>query len=405
MTWICVRIAKESGNRFYKTVFTTIKFLALPGMKLKNEQSSPHCSTAAKNGSRSPRLILAQAMKLLLMPFYAAQVFSGIKNFDSNPILGSERLNRRGLHVFRVRLAHRMAAYRRRQLTHLIGRDDQEAFERDGFVMKPDFLPADDFSRLCVEIKRLSGEALETVEGDAVTHRIPITPEILKQAPTLRQLFENPMWTGLARYIGSFDVEPVLRIMTVYAHGGPAGRHDPQTDLHMDTFHPTVKAWFFLHDVEEEEGPFTYVPGSHIMSQRRLAWQRRQSILKSRHGGGGAFRVEQSTLKRLRLPSARSFAVRGNTLLLADTYGFHARGESLRPSARVTIFASSRPSPFVPFCGFDIAKIFFIKDNKGTMGDRLQDALAKIGIARPKGRIVQVKPTDPESINHSMKSE
>lgn len=31
---------------------------------------------------------------------------------------------------------------------------------------------------------------------------------------------------------------------------------DPQNDLHMDTFHPTVKAWLWLDDVDEDMGPF-----------------------------------------------------------------------------------------------------------------------------------------------------
>lgn len=364
-------------------------------MEPEINKSSPRRPRPGKNGSHSNRSILRHTTKWMLMPFYAVQVFSGIKNYGTNPILGSQRLNRRGLHVFRVRLAHRLAAFRRLRLTRLIDQEDRVAFERDGFLMKPDFLPPDAFSRLCAEIKGLSAEALETVEGDAVTHRIPITADILKQAPTLRLLFEKPMWTRLTRYIGSFDLEPVVRIMTVHAHGCAAGQHDPQTDLHMDTFHPTAKAWFFLHDVKEEEGPFTYVPGSHKLSQRRLAWQRRQSILKSGHGGGGAFRVDPSTLKLLRLPSPRKFAVLGNTLLVADTFGFHARGESLRPSARVTIFASSRYSPFVPFCGFDLAKIPFVRGGSEMLSGRFHDALTKLGLVRPKGRKVLVVPTQP----------
>jgi hypothetical protein len=349
---------------------------------------------------------LAGIKKLLLLPFYAIQVFTGKKNFGANPILASESLNRRGLHVFRVRLAHRLAVYRRRKLTRLISQEDRADFERDGFVMKPEFLPADDFRRLCAEIVALQGEAREIKEGDAVTRRIPITPELLKQAPTLKLLIENPIWTGLTRYIGSFDVEPVVNILTVSAHAGTPGKRDPQTDLHMDTFHPTMKAWFFLHDVADEEGPFTYVPGSHIPTPRRLAWQRRRSILAARGMSslGGAFRLPPSVLKRLHLPLPHRFAVPGNTLVVGDTYGFHARGESLRASTRVTIFASSRPSPFIPFVDLDPARIPFVSGRKEMLFWRWQDAMAKLGLARPKWRNVGVVAPHAEVAGRSAKA-
>jgi hypothetical protein len=50
---------------------------------------------------------------------------------------------------------------------------------------------------------------------------------------------------------------------------------------------------------------------------------------------------------------ARLFPVKANTLLVADTFGFHARGPSLRPSMRVEIFALGRRDPFRPWPGLD----------------------------------------------------
>ena len=87
----------------------------------------------------------------------------------------------------------------------------------------------------------------------------------------------SPEWRGLIRYIGSRDAEPVVWIQSIlrHAHDGPP---DPQTALHADTFHPTVKAWLFLTDVAADAGPFTYVPGSHRLTPERLAWERRMSL-------------------------------------------------------------------------------------------------------------------------------
>jgi hypothetical protein len=141
-------------------------------------------------------------------------------------------------------------------------------------------------------------------------------------------------------------VQSILR----HACSGPA---DPQTFLHADTFHPTVKAWLFLTDVAEDAGPFTYVPGSHRLTRQRLDWERCMS-LSARHSPNpddrqGSFRIDPAELASLGLPQPRSFAVPPNTLIVADTFGFHARGPSERPSLRVEIWAYGRRSPFLPW--------------------------------------------------------
>src|SRR4030081_388193 len=53
------------------------------------------------------------------------------------------------------------------------------------------------------------------------------------------------------------------------------------------------------------------------------------------------------------LPQPRTFAVPANTLIVADTFGFHARGPSAGRSVRVEIWAYGRRGPFVPWPGLD----------------------------------------------------
>src|SRR5439155_10478435 len=122
------------------------------------------------------------------------------------------------------------------------------------------------------------------------------------------------------------------------------------TLLHADTFHPTVKAWLFLTDVVEDAGPFTYVPGSHRLTAERLAWERRTSLTARQSANAeirqGSFRIDPAELPSLGLPQPRAFAVPANTLVVADTFGFHARGPGVRPSLRVEIWAYGRRSPF-----------------------------------------------------------
>jgi Phytanoyl-CoA dioxygenase (PhyH) len=296
--------------------------------------------------------MLAHLRRVAIAPLWIAQLASGAKSFERNLVIGSRRLNQWGLHAGRVTLAHRLARARRRKLANLVAPQDRDAFARDGFVVRPNFLPAEQFAALLAQVKAYRGPLREISEGDTILRKIALDKKALAALPGLNAVLRSPDWRGLIRYVGSRDAEPVVWVQSILRHACP-GPADPQTVLHADTFHPTVKAWLFLTDVAEEAGPFTYVPGSHRLSPERLDWERRMS-LAARHSPNaeirqGSFRIDQADLPSLGLPQPRSFAVPGNTLVVADTFGFHARGPSNRPSLRVEIWAYGRRSPFLPW--------------------------------------------------------
>ena len=322
-------------------------------------------------------------LRYLLLPVSILRLLSSYKSF-ADPYLGNEALNRRGLHVWRVKRAHALAERRRRKLEHLVPETDRAAFAANGFVEKRDVLSPADHAALLAELRALVAPAREMTEGKAVTRRIAVTPELLERMPTLARFLSSPTWTGLTRYIGSFDAEPLICIQTIFGEaveGGAVG--DPQTRLHMDTFHPTMKAWLFLEDVPDDQGPFTYVPGSHRPTPRRLAWHRKRSVqAATATAKGGAFRVADTELPRLHLPQRTVFAVPGNTLVVGDTFGLHARGLSLRPSTRVEIYASMRPNPFNPLVFLDTARLPFVSGRKQVLSWQIEDLLVRLGLSR-----------------------
>lgn len=295
-------------------------------------------------------------LRSLLAPFWAAQLLTGAKSFTDNPLIGSDRLNRRGLHAGRVRLARRMADKRRARLGAGLDPADRAAFDRDGFVVKQDFLPAEIFAALREQLLGWAGPAREMVQGDTITRRYAADPELFRAVPAMRRFARDPRWQGLARYVASFDVEPLLYVQSILSQRRPAPA-DPQTALHADTFHPTMKAWLFLEDVVPADGPLSYVAGSHRLTAERLAWERRRSLTVRASGdflsARGSLRIEAEELPALGLPPPTAFAVPANTLVVADTFGFHARALSTRPSTRIELFAYSRRNPFLPFAGLD----------------------------------------------------
>ena len=326
--------------------------------------------------------MLAQLGRAAMAPLWAAQLATGTKSFERNPVIGSRWLNERGLHTARVRLAGRIAEMRRRRLASLVSEADRAGFERDGFVIRPNFLPDAEFAELLRQVKAYRGMLREIGEGDTILRKIALDPKTLAALPALGRLLRHPEWRGLIRYIGSRDAEPVVWIQSIlrHAHEGPA---DPQTALHADTFHPTVKAWLFLTDVAADAGPFTYVPGSHRLTPERLDWERRMSLAapSSRDADTrqGSFRIEPGELAALGLAEPRIFAVPANTLIVADTFGFHARGPSAGRSVRVEIWAYGRRSPFVPWPGFDWWSGAALA-RRSLLGWRLGDMLERAGV-------------------------
>ena len=318
--------------------------------------------------------------RIMLLPIWLIQLASGAKAFCDNPVIGSRRLNRWGLHSVRVRIAHRLAASRRRRLTGLLDASERKAFDRDGFLCIRGFLPEESFARLTAQTRAYRGTAREMVQGDTITRRIPLDPAALRAIPAARDLLANRRWRALIRYVGSFDAEPLTYIQTILSRRKDAPP-DPQTALHADTFHPTVKAWLFLEDVSEDDGPFIYVPGSHRASKARLRWERERSIQVApaldRLSARGSFRIDPSELGELGLPAPVHFAVPANTLVVADTFGFHARGISAYASTRVEIFASGRRNPFMPWVGLDLLGMPGIAERRMPLYWKLRDSLRR----------------------------
>lgn len=317
-------------------------------------------------------------------PLWLVQLATGYKSFIDNPILGSPALNRRGLHLYRLKLAHRLAWWRRRRLAALLPDADRTAFDRDGFVCIRDFLPADDFARLRDFLLHTDFPAREHRQGDTITRRVPIDRAMLQKSPELRSLLGSSRWTTLMRYVASTGGEPVYYLQSIITgHDGPP---DPQIELHSDTFQPSLKAWFYLTDVPEDSAPLNFVAGSHRLTPERLAWEKERSISVRANGDRlsqrGSFRISSEELRGLGLPEPTVIAVPANALVVADTYGFHARGPAPKPTVRVELWAYRRRSPFLPWTGFDPLSLRGFAFRRGQLVNKLVDWLDSRGIAQ-----------------------
>lgn len=331
---------------------------------------------------------------IIKYPFYLLDVLGTGKSFLQNPVLGNEKLNSWGLHKWRVQTADRMATWRRKHLGALLAPEDRTKLSSEGYLLKENFLPDPVFEQLKQEIYSQPMPCREMRQGQTVTRMVPLGPGVLKSRPVLGNLLDDKYVRDAIYYAASYGGEPVYMINVIMADPN-MGAVDPQTDLHSDTFHATSKAWLFLHDVGPEDGPFTYVPGSHKLTPERLHWEYRQSLIARsdprEHHRYGSFRITPSELQEMGY-SPRTMTVRANTLVVADTRGFHGRTPSRNPTMRVSLYAYLRRNPFQPWSGMDLSSLPLLKyrsmDIYLAYLDFIEQKFGKRSIWRDTGEIM-----------------
>ena len=129
---------------------------------------------------------------------------------------------------------------------------------------------------------------------------------------------------------------------------------DYEDVIHADVFYPTFKAFIYLNDVSKENGSFVYVPYSHIMSFGRLLFEYLLSIIYT-------FSVLVNKTKtddpQLDIPQPHKFSqnwmkykdfkplpieAKKNTLILANTMGYHGRSKFIINKSRKILFLNFR---------------------------------------------------------------
>ncbi len=136
---------------------------------------------------------------------------------------------------------------------------------------------------------------------------------------------------------------------------------DEQKVFHSDTFFHCLKFWYFPHEVCADDGAFWYVPNSPVLTNELIKWHTdrvrdlKDGVQESWRGQGhieGSFRINVDELKELGL-YPEPVAVKADTLVLANVFGFHRRGDTKKPTHRLSIHGSIRFSNPFAYLGTD----------------------------------------------------
>ncbi len=289
-----------------------------------------------------------------MWPVWIIALGTSGKSFAGNPVIGSRLLNTLGLHVLRVLIARLVTWFRWLLLAPIADRETRRGLHRDGFVVLAEFISQNQVDALRREVKNHTGETRQMLQGNTATQRILLDAAALRDKHHLTALCQSRRFLRPLKYAAAKLSPPLLYVQRIRNGIREAGA-DPQKTMHADTFHPTIKAWLFLEDVTPEKGPFTYVKGSHKLTAARLRWEyARSRIAAQTHDGyseKGSFRASTDDLTAMNLPAPAGVCARAGTLVIANTNGFHGRGQAEEDQSRLEVWAYSRPSPFNPLPG------------------------------------------------------
>ncbi len=296
-------------------------------------------------------------MKYALFPLWLLQLLTQAKSFKSNRIIGNLWLNKLGLHVVRIILSHSIMHLRMRMLSRGVTPEQRQHFFKHGYLVLDNVLPAIEFEAIKREVAEVNAEVRECIQGDTLTHRIVLDEGTSESLSQCHSMLRDKTILNIHKFGSGKNNVPVSYIQTIKNHfvDGPS---DPQKNLHSDTFHPTMKSWYFLDNVDDDNGPFNYVPGSHRLSLSRLKWEYKKSIAicndGDRYSSNGSFRITPEDLVEMGFDGPIALKVPGNTLVMANTHGFHRRGDARLRSMRTELWSISRSNPFNPFPGIDL---------------------------------------------------
>jgi Phytanoyl-CoA dioxygenase (PhyH) len=273
-----------------------------------------------------------------------------LRTFTSDKIVKSKWLNGWGLQVMRMKLAQKK--YERKHVTIPPQyENDIKYFQENGILQLNDFLPLDEFNKLKEEVLAIKSSEpwQETGKefGPNMLYMFDLYTLSPQKYPLLYKFFSNQKLNDIFSIVEKRKIDiankEIIAGFQYLVQGPDNGKHDPETDLHADTFFNTHKAWLYLDDVALANGPFTFVPKSHnIYLEGRLEKEKNYSLdITSK----GSRRVEKKELDELGLEE-KIYTCKANTLVIANTLGYHRRLRGLDGHDRLTIALSARSNPF-----------------------------------------------------------
>ena len=276
---------------------------------------------------------------------------------SQNHIVPSPIANRLGVPVLRTFLADILIKLRRFKNCRPKN-DFENQLIKDGIVVIPNFLPDEEFKNLKSEFDNniSSSEKVETVRKGSMQVNIrEVDKNEYEKFPAMKKFARNKQLIRLISVGEGIKVVDELKKFNLEKtiFGDPNKDTDANVPFHADIHFHSHKVLFYMSDVTEEGGPFTYCKNSHLNNLNRLWFEFKRGQLKDAHIEG--WRIQQHLDKKFfnnyfRKLKNKEYKVAcpANTLVIANVHGFHKRGESISGVERSLIRIPLRYNPLGP---------------------------------------------------------
>ena len=317
---------------------------------LKRSQLESYMRSAESSNDISHiRQMALQAFSIIVGSSRADILFTSVKDF--NRLGFNEEAAKSGIHVFRSYFAHLIQNARRR-LNPFVTEYSKE-YDEYGIVVINNFLNKEDIPEVIEEINTFPLAVFKT-PGNVIAH-------LNNDKALTKAVFESKMksivFDCLALPMDHKEGNDLYAQNTfVQKLHNKKDDGDVQKIMHTDTFFPCIKWWYFPEQVKLDDGPFVYAPTSNILTKNRLDFIYKETIAISRgdidpsrtYGHAeGSLRINQEELAEMGICES-SYAVPANTLVIANVFGFHRRGDVKSEAKRNSIHGSIRTN--TPFC-------------------------------------------------------
>ena len=220
-----------------------------------------------------------------------------------------------------------------------------EELEREGIVTWPDFLLPDDFDAVRRECLKLGTNGGLPVFGQFGTSKVE---KLLLANAGTSQLWRLLADRRLQNLLEMSERRPLGDLMGWCAQleqitQVPANSGDPESELHSDIFFTSHKAWFYLSDVRRESGPLAFVKRSHWLTPQRLYYIYKESCTRA-PGANASRRISRD--EKRKIGDETVIICPSNTLVVANTCGYHRRLQGKIGEKRLSIHLQVRHDPF-----------------------------------------------------------
>ena len=245
--------------------------------------------------------------------------------FSNKKIVENHLLNYTGAQVLRVLCSS--AAYSFRDMLQSWPKTNLTMMLRkNGYILIPNFLSPEDFQQ--VKDEYFNGTSIGSYapikDGGTRVDRYTFSPDEWKTLPAVTKLLSDSL---LVKTLEGSELKNIeigdIWFDTIY-YDDPQKIASSQNQLHSDTFFTTHKVWFFIEPVKLEDGPLCFVPGTNRLSLKRLIFEYSKSI-NFKDLTDYSFRVNAKDKVFLGCKE-KVLTCPDNTLVIANTRGFHRRG-------------------------------------------------------------------------------